>query len=361
MVRNRALGAAIALGVLGLASAAPAAQNTLPPLSLTLKGNLESLAASGPTIAVATGRANPGLGDTDPSCAIQLFTFATAAPTAVRQPLPCENATVSQDAEVNDLALARNQIGATMYDSPSPHGEAWSYWRGPRPSGPLRQAGGDWGYTDSDVPNGWGCAWAVASGGGVIAAAKMPNRLGVDNGEDKATSCPAGAATTVELSGASVAQVAVAGSWMPLATDGKQVVLAGLADGLRTGELVVVDLAGRRTHPPPVDPASVKAAYRGWLAPEGLVLMTGKGLVGPGWTVPAAKDATVGQGRVVYRIGGTLRVRRIAGGADRPLLKLPAGSNLLAAGSFGVAIANGNSKVRVYRLPWRTIDRTLTG
>ena len=352
----------VILGVLGLASGAPAAGTALPAPSLTLKGTLESVTASGPTVVVATG--NPNAGATGVSCTIRLFAMATAKQTGtVRRPLPCQDSTISEDALVWDLFLARSQIGALLLDSPSPHGDAWAFWRGPRPTGPLDGVGGTWGWTDSDVPSGFGCAWAVAAGGGVIAAATMPNRLGMDNGDDKTPQCPAGASTTVQLSGAAVAEVTVPGSWYPIATDGKQIVLAGLdPDAQPTGELVVVDLAGRRTRPPQVAPAAVKAAYEGWLAPEGLVLMTGKGLVGPGWTVPAAKDATVGQGRVIYRVGGTLRVRRIRGGADRVLLKLPAGGNLLASGSFGVAIANGTEtqRTRVYRVPWLTIDRTLT-
>jgi hypothetical protein len=54
-----------------------------------------------------------------------------------------------------------------------------------------------------------------------------------------------------------------------------------------------------------------------------------------------------------------LRVRRVRGGADRALLRLPTTEALVAAGSFGVAIATGTETTRVYRLPWRTIDRVL--
>ena len=54
-------------------------------------------------------------------------------------------------------------------------------------------------------------------------------------------------------------------------------------------------------------------------------------------------------------------MRRIRTGLDRVLLRLPAGEADLAAGSFGVAIAlTAGETVKLYRLPWRTIDRTLT-
>ena len=70
---------------------------------------------------------------------------------------------------------------------------------------------------------------------------------------------------------------------------------------------------------------------------------------------------TVGEGRVVYKHGRDLRVRRVRGGLDRVLLQLPAGEVDLAAGSFGVAIAiAAGERVKLYRLPWRTIDKTLT-
>ena len=106
----------------------------------------------------------------------------------------------------------------------------------------------------------------------------------------------------------------------------------------------------------------VKTAFDGWLAPEGLVLDSRKGLVGPGWTIRGTGAVTVGEGRVVYTRGRDLRVRRIRGGLDRVLLRLPAGEFDLAAGSFGIAIASPPARgVKLYRLPWRTIDKTLDG
>ena len=66
-----------------------------------------------------------------------------------------------------------------------------------------------------------------------------------------------------------------------------------------------------------------RAAIDGWLAPEGLVLETARTVVAPGWTVRTTGSVALGYGRLVYVQGRTLRVRRIRGGADRPLLRLP--------------------------------------
>jgi hypothetical protein len=252
-----------------------------------------------------------------------------------------------------------------VIDSPSPHGDTYTYWNGPRPAGPLRQVGGEWGWTDSDVPMGYGCAWSVVAGGGVVAAAQVPNPLAVEQGLESKPACPAKSATSISLQGAARAQMTVAGSWELLATDGKRLALARLdAQGRRTGELSLVGLDGRTLAAPQADATALKTAYRAWLAPEGLVLASGRKLTGPGWTIARADAATVGQGRVLYATGRSLRVRRIRGGADRPLVPLPAAASiLLAAGSFGLAVAtgDGSGKVALYRLPWRTIDRTLTG
>jgi hypothetical protein len=85
--------------------------------------------------------------------------------------------------------------------------------------------------------------------------------------------------------------------------------------------------------------------------------------VGPGWNLPRVYVATVAYGRVVYVRGNTLRVRPIRGGADRRVLALPGGSKLVAAGSFGVALAvqrgSENPRTSVHRIPWRTIDAVL--
>jgi hypothetical protein len=124
--------------------------------------------------------------------------------------------------------------------------------------------------------------------------------------------------------------------------------------------LALVDVHGRRLTPPAISAALVKAAIDGWLTPEGLVLETVPGISGPGWTVRTKGAATVGSGRVFYVQGRTVRVRRIRGGADRALLRLPTSQALIAAGSFGLAIATGTeTATTVYRVPWRTIDRTM--
>jgi len=203
----------------------------------------------------------------------------------------------------------------------------------------------------------------VAAGGGVIALTQVPNRLGVDGGFDDTPACPAAAASRIALIGAAATQFTLAGSWSILATDGKRLVLARLdADALPTGELALVDVHGRRLTPPALSAAVVKAAIDGWLTPEGLVLETARVISGPGWTVRTTGAATVGYGRLFYVQGRTVRVRRIRGGADRALLRLPKTEALVAAGSFGLAIATGTeTATTVYRLPWSTIDRTLPG
>lgn len=68
----------------------------------------------------------------------------------------------------------------------------------------------------------------------------------------------------------------------------------------------------------------------------------------------------------MYVQGRTIHIRRVRDGADRLLLTLPQGAGqfdvLLAAGSSGVAVAIENSsstRTRLYRLPWRLVDRTL--
>jgi hypothetical protein len=63
---------------------------------------------------------------------------------------------------------------------------------------------------------------------------------------------------------------------------------------------------------------------------------------------------------VLYLRKRTIRVRRIRGGADRPLMLVPTVNALLGAGSFGLAVGiGGESRSQVYRVPWRTIDRVL--
>jgi hypothetical protein len=153
----------------------------------------------------------------------------------------------------------------------------------------------------------------------------------------------------------------VPGSWLLLGTDGKRLALARLGDdGAPTGELSLVDLAGKALPAPALPPAAVKSAFAAWLVPEGVVLDTGNGVVGPGWSVRRSLSETVAEGRLLYLAGRTVRVRRVRDGADRPLLVLPTSDALLAAGSFGLAIATrGDDAATVHRIPWRTIDRTM--
>lgn len=348
---------ALLLPVLALGAAAPIAHTAPPALpapSFVTAGQLQSLTAAGSTAALATIEYPDG-------CAVRLVDLTRSAPATTVELPPCRDREIGSELFVSDLWLAKTQLAATVLYSPSPHGDNYTYWRGPRPAGPLRRVGDEWGWTDSDVPMGYGCAWAVVAGGGVIAEARVPNRLAVDQGLEPKPACPAGASTTIRLEDAAASQVVVQGSWTPLATDGRRLALAALdAEGRRTGRLSVVDLQGTPLAAARTDPAAVRAAYGGWLTPQGLVLQTTKGLRGPGWRVSHAGVTTVAEGRVLYVTKRTLRVRRVRGGPDRALLTLPRANTLIAAGSFGVAIAidDGNGKVALYRLPWRVIDRT---
>jgi hypothetical protein len=257
---------------------------------------------------------------------------------------------------VDDLWLGRTAIAAETYDSPSPHGEAFELYTGPRPSGPLRLHGG-WSWTYSDTPFGSGCAWAVVAGGGVIAAARTPHRLGWDHGLDQESpACPSHGSTTIDLSGALPARLAVPGIHAPLATDGKRVLLAELDEnGARTGKVSLLDLAGTPLPGPRIDPALVKIAASVWLTPDGLVIDSRRGCRESGGACHARAAVTVGLGRVVYQAGRRLRVHRVKGGPDPLLLMLPRGEPLLAAGSTGVAIAVGTDEAfKLYRIPWRT-------
>jgi hypothetical protein len=329
----------------------------LPPPVFTTSGNLAIIAASGPTAAFGTVSHD--------RCPVWLFRLSAGTrPVPLKGPNPCNADT---EAFVDELWLGRASIGALLYDSPSPHGESFTYLTGPRPAGPLRAHDDGWGWQDSEEPYGYGCAWSIVSGGGVIAAARRPHRLGYDHGlAQDSPACPAGAATTVELSGASTPSLSVPGIWEPLATDGRRILLAERDEnGDRTGRLSSQDLAGGGRPAPAVAPALVKSTYRAWLAPEGLVLETRSGVTGPGWSVKQNGAVTVAEGRVLYLNRRTLHVRRIRSGLDRTLLVVPrqATSVDLAAGSFGLAIAvyyEDSEKAALYRLPWRTIDRTLT-
>jgi hypothetical protein len=319
----------------------------LPSPSFRAAGYPLDLAGAGPRVAVVTSQ-----------CVIRVSALATGRKSiAVAPPETCRT---GDSVGTDGVWLGRSAIAVQTIDAPSPHGESYGLWTGPLPRGPLRQRGGDWGWTDSDVPSGYGCAWSVADGGGVIAFTEVPNRLGVDAGIDDNPSCPAGPTARISLLGAARPQVVVPGSWDILATDGKRLLLARLAsDAAQTGELALVGIDGKRFAAPKVPAVVVRAAFDGWLTPDGLVLETPNSVVGPGWTVRTGGSVTLGYGRLVYVKGRTLRVRRIRGGADRPLLRLPTTEALLAAGSFGVAIALGAESTRVYRIPWSAVDRIL--
>jgi hypothetical protein len=332
----------VKLAVLALAGAVAA----LAPPSFYAPGYPLDLSGSGSRVAVVTS-----------DCAVRVASFGHPAAT-VRAPAPCRDPEAS--VATDGVWLGRNAIVVQTIDSPSPHGDTYGIWAGPLPRGPLQRVGGDWGWTDSDVPGGYGCAWSVASGGGVVAMAKTPNALAVLNGNDTKPVCPAGPTTQIRLLGTSPSSFAVRGSWSALATDGKRIALERLdANAVPTGELRLFASSGKRLATPRVAAPTIKAAFRAWLTPEGIVFATRSGVVTPRWSVRERGDVTVGYGRVLYLKGRTLHVRRIRGGPNRTVATLPSSEALIAAGSFGVAIATGSDTTSVYRIPWRTIDRVL--
>jgi hypothetical protein len=336
--------------LLAVASAAPAASPALPAPAFVTTGYVPTIAASGSTTVLATASSN--------GCAIRLFRLARSAkPTTVED--PCEPDT---EAFIDRVWLGRGAIAVETVDSPSPHGEFYDYYLGTR-GGSLREQGDGWGWNDSDEPSGSGCRWSVAAGGGVIAAAQGPHRLGYDHGLDQARpACPSSGSTTIELSGADRPRVVVAGTWRPLAVNGKQVLVAALdKNGDPTGATALVDIESARLLKSSIPSEVARSASRGWLTPDGLVLETRSGVTGPHWAVTENGAVTVAEGRVLYVNRRILHVRRVRDGVDRVLFALPAGNADIAAGSSGVAITIGNDsgQVRLYRLPWRTIDRTL--
>ena len=323
------------------AGAAPAAAVPLPPATLTLSGSPYALAASGSRAVLSAG------------CGVRVVRLLPpAAPVTVPRSGGC---TRLGDSTVSDLHLGRTALVAEQYTSPSPHGESYSLWSGPLPRGPLRQTGDDWGWTDSDVPSAFGCTLGVAAGGGVLALTPGPNDLGVDG----VPACVGAAQTVIRLLGAGRGSVTVAGQWATLATDGRRIALARLgADGKRTGEVALVDLDGQRLAAPRFAAGAVASATAGWLTGQSLILQTPSGLRGPTWAIPAAREGTLAQGRLFYRKGKDVRVRRLRDGRDRLLTRVPIADAELAAGSFGLAIAAATNgpRVRLHRLPWRTID-----
>jgi hypothetical protein len=264
------------------------------------------------------------------------------------------------EAAVYDLYLGKTTIVAETVLAPSPHGEEYSLWSGALPRGPMHPLGGEWGWRD-DPAFAYGCDWTIAAGGGTVALAQIPNRLGPSA---KPACAGAATATRILLRGSRPAEVTLGGSWAILATDGRRIALAELGgSGSRTGRLSLVDVEGRELAAPRVDSATVRTALRGWLTPQGLVLETRNGISAPGWTIHSRGigSVTVAEGRLFYVIGRTVRVRRLPSGVDRALVTVPTSETLLAAGSFGLAVGVGTDyeKTTVYRLPWSMIDRTL--
>jgi hypothetical protein len=339
------------LAAIVAAAAVAAAPSEIPAPSFVAPGSALALAAAGSRIALATG------------CDVYVADPRRRSK-PVRIPRFGDCRSDESESAVYDVYLGRGTLVAQVILAPSPHGEEYSLWRGPLPRGPLRALGEPWGWTDSSEQAAWGCAWSVAAGGGVVALAEVPNRLAVSAGLAEEPFCPGRGTSRIVLAGTPPSQLTVPGSWSVLATDGKRIALARLAaDGAPTGELRVVDRSGKRLAIRPVAASVVRTAGQTWLTPRGLVVSTRRGLSGPGWMITGIGSyptTTVAEGRVFYVKRRTIRVRRLRDGVDRQLLTLRSSAPLLAAGSFGLAIAiPSEARTPVYRIPWRTIDRTL--
>ena len=185
--------------------------------------------------------------------------------------------------------------------------------------------------------------------------------------EQGSPSCPSRGSTTVELSGAPGARLVVPGVHAPLATDGKRVLLAELDEnGARSGRVSLLDLAGKQLSGAARRPGLLAEIRVHRLAADARTrarrFASKKGIQGVGWRArraPARRRwASAGS---FTRSGGGCTSTASKAGQDRLLLMLPRGRTLLAAGSTGVAIAtDDDTAARLYRLPRRTIDRTLT-
>jgi hypothetical protein len=335
---------AVAAALTSAAAGAGQRSTRLPRPLFVVRQPMLALAASGANVAVASG------------CDVRVANVLHGArPVRVPQFGPCAQGGL---AAVDALYLGRSTLVAEEIDAESPHGEDYTLWSGPVPRGPLRALDDkEWGWRDDDMPSAYGCQATVVQGGGVLAVVDGPNTLGLDS----VVPCAGVSPTKIRLLGASRSSLAVPGSWSILATDGRRLVLRRLdSSGSPTGELRTVALDGTRLPLPRFDAKAAGSAFRAWLVGRTLLLQTSKGISGPGWTIKGADDGVVGQGRLIYRQNHVVRVRRLRDGVDRALVRLPTANALLAGGSFGLAVATGIAqKTYVYRLPWRTIDRTL--
>lgn len=334
-----------ALASLVASLALTAGPPALPRPLFVVRQPMLALAGSGANVAVASG------------CDVRVANLLRS-PRPVRIPQfgPCAQGGF---AAVDALSLGRSTLVAEELDSETPHGEDYTLWSGPLPRGPLRALGDEeWGWRDDEMPSAYGCQAEVVAGGGVVAVADGPNTLGIDG----VVPCAGVSPTRIRLLGAPRSMLVVPGSWTILASDGRRLVLERLdSSGSPTTSLRMVSLDGAQLSLPRFDAKAVGSAVRGWLVGRTLVLQTSRGISGPGWTIRGADDGVAGEGRLIYRLNHVVRVRRLRDGADRALVRLPTANALLAGGSFGLAIATGIAqKTYVYRLPWRTIDRTLT-
>jgi hypothetical protein len=332
----------VALVALIAASTAGASESGLGRPLITGSGQATALAASGYRIAAAA------------ACDVRVLDIGSK-PRLLKRFGYCREDRF--DSAAIGLWLGQHTIVEEIIISPSPHGETYQLWAGP-PGGTLREVGSEWGWTDSDEPPTYGCDRMIAAGGRVVAITPVANNLG------DGTACNGHTSTPVTLRGGVNRKLTLQGSWGALATNGKRVVLVEFdASGGRTGKLAMIGLAGSRLGVPQFGAKDVQSASQAWLTPVGLVLDSARGLVGPEGRLLLKRYSlvTVGEGRIVYALRRQLRVRRLKGGPDRLIMKLPTREVAIAAGSFGVALMTGTvgERLAVYRVPWRTIDRVL--
>jgi hypothetical protein len=331
-----------------LVALAHGSSGALPRPLLRAEGQATALAASGGRIAVAS------------TCDVRLVDQRKEP--RLFKPVGFCRGEARPDSAVIGLWLGRKTIVEEVLIAPSPHGETHQLWVVPVRRGPLRELG-EWGYHDTSEPPGYGCDWSIAAGGGVVAMARAPNTLGDE------PVCVGIKTSQIFLRGALDRRLSVAGSWGVLATDGKRIALRERdQSGTPTERLRVIGVNGTRLATPRFRAADAKRAVGGWFTRDGLFLYTRRGVVGPGSkllaNVDIAGSPTVGEGRLLYLRNRQVRVRRLRGGPDRKLLTLPTkhGEDAeIAAGSFGLAVMTGtiSEKTTLYRIPWRTIDRTL--
>jgi hypothetical protein len=299
-VRLAAAAAAAAVLAFGTGSPGAPSPTRLPAPVLSEPGYAQVLAAAGRHAALADG------------CDVVIVDLVRGQRLRTL-PRAGDCRTDPGESQVDDLWLGRGTVAAQLLLAPSPHSASFTLWAG-RLSGRPSAIGGAWGWVEDPGVggHGYGCAWSVAAGGGLVALTEVPNRLAVDRGFEDKPRCPAGPLSRILLRGAAGGKVTVPGAHEILATDGRRLLLAEHdAAGRRTGAATLVGVNGSVLAAPALDPAAVRSAFGGWLTPDGVILETPRAIVGPGWRIAGrAPTATVAEGRVLYLAGKSVRVRR---------------------------------------------------